>query len=93
MRPDARLLPAEDLPLELRGGQRPREVVALHQIAARVAQQPQLIFRLHALGDDGHLEVAGDVEDQLDEVEIALVKPMSIFSTSMGMDESMFSDE
>ena len=59
--------------VELGGGQRAAEVVALGAAAAQVDQRLQDALGLHALGDDVEAEVAGEVDRRADDHGVAVV--------------------
>ena len=66
-------LPAIDQFLKLTRRQRPREIIPLHQIAPGFLQQFQLLLGLHALCHNRHLQVPGNIKNQLHQMEIPLV--------------------
>ena len=65
--------PGLDEPLKLTRRQRTGEEVALHDITAHGLEGDHLLFGFHALGDGGHAQVLGNVQDQFQHPDILVL--------------------
>ena len=62
----------KDERLEIRRGNRLREEIALHEIAAKGFERVKLVLRFNALRDDRNRQVFGDLDDDLQHMRVAI---------------------